>query len=674
MLAGIPMRTRSALLSVCACLFAVAPACGGSAPAPVAPALARSAAPPAPPPPPDVSAVAEPKGVVVYGRLSKPSASFSIVHAWTNLPIPEAEQVTELVANAPFGPLLDLDGPIDLAIALPGARMSQVVAAVAAPVKDPDMSRAVLAERYKLVPGDGGVTLIQKAGDSPSRDTTDDDDDKDGESDDERACELAPAYGAAPVRLVCGSDARALSVLGPWLARTAPRSSFPADLHLEVRLQPVRPLIDQQRRMLGPVLTSILGGSSGDPGAREALTSTAGDLADFVGDLDGVSVELTLGDSGATANTTLRLLGTSSAFSRMVAGHPERNGPAPAVFWQLPGDADFATFSRGVEDADVARMRDVWIKVMGAGLGDLGLKDADRKAVLDALAGIVASWPVAYASGLDDAARNKARTADKGRTPHGDPADPLEARRVAAEALLGWRLLALDQAPAKTVAALKQLAAVWSRPSVAAAWRAKDKDSAPPSFRSLPLPKGAALPAGSAHYVVEVALPLEPSPRAPHTRPKPAANVQKAGAAKPFVLHVVVAPDGASRTWVAIAGDETLAASKLAATLAQGEGKLSSRAELASFKAGPVGSGGFFTVRGVYELFALGLVLSGGAPAATPGLDAVAQTPGQGSLAIPFSMTTQAGGPPIAVQTTLQVPRGAIDDVVAALLKMGASF
>jgi hypothetical protein len=672
MLAGIPMRTRSALLTVCACLLAVAPACGGSAPAPVAPALARSAAPAPLPPPPDVSPVAEPKGIVVYGRLSKPSASFSILHAWTNLPVPEAERVTELVANAPFGPLLDLDRPIDLAIAVPGGRMNQVVAAVAAPVKDPEMSRALLSERYKLVPGDNGVTLIQKAGDSPPKDTTDDDDDKEGDSDDERACELAPAYGDAPVRLVCGSDARALSVLGPWLARTAPRSSFPADLHLELRLQPVRPAIDQQKRMLGPVLSGMLGGASGDAAAREALTSTAGELADFVGDLDGLSLDLTLGDSGATANTMLRLLGTSSAYSRMVTGHPERNGPAPAVFWQLPGDADFATFSRGIDDTDLSRMRDVWTKWIGAWLGELGLKDPDRKAVLDALAGVAGSWPVAYASGVDDASRNKVRTADKGRTPHGDPADPLEARRVAAEGLLGWRVLALDQAPAKTVAALKQLAAAWSRPSVAAAWRAKDKDAAIPTFRSAPLPKGATLPPGSAHYVVEIPLPVEPAPRAPHTRPKPAANLPKASAGKPLVLHVVVAPDGASRTWVAVAGDESLAASKLAATLGQGEGKLSSRAELASFKAGPVGSGGFFTVRGVSELFALGMVVAEGASAANSGLDAVAQTRGQGSMAIPFSMTTQPGGPPIAVQTTLQVPRGAIDDVVAALLKSGA--
>jgi hypothetical protein len=626
------------------------------------------------PPPPDVSAVAEPKGIVVYGRLSRPSASFATVHAWSNLPMPEAAQVTELVANAPFGPLVDLDRPIDLAIALPSARMNQVVAAVAAPVKDAETSRATLSEHYKLVPGDNGMTLIQKAGDPPSKDTTDDDDDdKAGDSDDERACGLAPAYGDAPVRLVCGTDARSLAVLGPWLARTAPRTSFPADLHLELRLQPVRPLIDQQRRMLGPLLSGLLGGASGDAGAREALMSAAGDFADFVGDMDGLSVDLTLADPGATANTTLRLAGTSSAIGRIVAGHPERNGPAPALFWQLPGDADFAAFSRGVDDAELARMRDVWLKLIGAGLGEVGVKEADRKAVVDAMAGLVSSWPVAYASGMDDAARTKAWAAEKAREAHADSADAIEATRVAIEALLGWRVMAMDQAPAKTVAALKQLAVAWSRPGIAVAWRAKDKDAAMPSFRSMPLPKGAALPSGSAHYVVEVALPAEPAPRSPHTRPKPAANVRKTGAAKPLEVHLVIAPDGPSRTWVAVAGDENLAASKLAATLGQGEGKLSSRAELASFKAGPVGSGGFFTVRGLYELVFLGVLLAGeqlesGDAAA---LDSVAQTPGQGSLAIPFSMTTQSGGPPIAVQATLQVPRGAIDDVVALLLKNG---
>jgi len=45
--------------------------------------------------------------------------------------------------------------------------------------------------------------------------------------------------------------------------------------------------------------------------------------------------------------------------------------------------------------------------------------------------------------------------------------------------------------------------------------------------------------------------------------------------------------------------------------------------------------------------------------------------PGQGMVAIPFSLTAQPGSPP-ASQVTLQVPRGAIEDVVTALLRHGA--
>jgi hypothetical protein len=353
----------------------------------------------------------------------------------------------------------------------------------------------------------------------------------------------------------------------------------------------------------------------------------------------------------------------------MAVGHPERNGPAPDVFWQLPGDADFAAFSRGLDDADVARMKDLFLKAIGAELGELGAKEADRKAVVDALNGLATSWPVAYASGLDDAALAKIRAAGKAAAPQTPPADPLEAKRLAAEALLGWRVFAIDQPSAKTIAGLKAVAAAWSRPGLAAAWRAKDKDSAPPAFRSVALPKGAALPQGAAHYVVEVALPAEHVSRRFQSRPKP--PQKGTGPAKPLVLHVLVAGD-ASRTWMAVAGDEGLAASKLAATLAQGEKKLSSRTELSSFKTGPLGSGGFLTVRGVYELLSLGMVLSEGVPGRLGVLDDIAQTPGQGALAVPFTTTTQPGGPPTAIQATLQVPRGAIDDIVAALLKGGA--
>ena len=93
-------------------------ACGGSPPAPQAPALASRSAPAATPPPPDLSPVPEPASLVASARLAKPSASLATVHAWSKLPMPEAEQVTELVANQQLGPVVDLDKPIDVAIAV----------------------------------------------------------------------------------------------------------------------------------------------------------------------------------------------------------------------------------------------------------------------------------------------------------------------------------------------------------------------------------------------------------------------------------------------------------------------------------------------------------------------------------------------------------------------------
>jgi hypothetical protein len=54
------------------------------------------------------------------------------------------------------------------------------------------------------------------------------------------------------------------------------------------------------------------------------------------------------------------------------------------------------------------------------------------------------------------------------------------------------------------------------------------------------------------------------------------------------------------------------------------------------------------------------------------GLEEAMQMPGQGVVPIPFSLNPQTGGPPAGAQATLQVPRGAIEDIVTALLRHGA--
>ena len=62
----------------------------------------------------DLGPVALPANLIVFGRITKPSASLSIAHAWSKLPTPQSEQLSELVVGEPVGPLIDVDQPVDL--------------------------------------------------------------------------------------------------------------------------------------------------------------------------------------------------------------------------------------------------------------------------------------------------------------------------------------------------------------------------------------------------------------------------------------------------------------------------------------------------------------------------------------------------------------------------------
>jgi hypothetical protein len=648
--------------------------CGPAAPPPAAPVVASAPPPPPAPPPPDLSAVPDPKTLVVTGRMGKLATSLAMVHGWSKLPMPQSEQVTELITSEAVGALVDLDQPIDFAVAVSGTGMRvRTSAAISAGVKDPEQARTSLAERFKLVPGDNGTTLIKGLG-RPSHkagSTSDDDEDTDGKPDPEpggdedgnRVCELAASFGDAPVRLVCAGSSSALAELGPWLTRTATRAPATADLHVEVRLDPLRSTINEGKRLVGVILGGVLGGAVRGKAARDLVGAVGADLADFASDMDGASLDVTMGDPGAQMTTTLKLSGTSSAIGRLAIGHPERSGSPPAAFWQLPGDADLAFFERGIDDAPIARARDLLLDGLGAGLVDDGVKPADVKAVTAAVGKLVTGAPVSYASGLDVPAVRKALSAEKAIGPDGDPAARADARHATAEQLLGWRVLEVDQPPAIASGALKDLAAAVSRPSLVAAVRAHDKEITPLSLRSAPMPKGATLPAGSLHWVVE--LPLVQRAAPPKTDKKPPPTP------KPLVTHLLFVPDG-PRTWVGLGGDDVGVASRLAASLATGGDKLSGRADLAPFKDVKVGAGGFLTGRAVPEL-ALQLRIAGGGSTGgvSEALDDVDQMPQKGMSAMLFSSTAQPGGPPSTTISTLTIPRGTIEDLVTTILRHG---
>jgi len=661
---GASRATLHCLALAGACVVA---SCGGGAfaPAPAVPVQAVASAPL--PPPPDLRPAPDPSGLVVSGRLGRLAGLLATVHGWSSLPMPQSEQVTELLIGQAAGPLVDLDQPIDFAVASTGEGTHvRPLAAVSAGVKDVDAAKAALSQHYKLAPAENGALLIQGPGGAGQEDA-----DGDGDEGDHRACELAPAYGAASTRLVCGLDAKALSELGPWLTRTATRATSASDLHVDVRVQPVKPAVSGLKRMFSVVAGGVLDVPAGMRGARDAAMSVGSDLVDFVLDVDTLSLDVQLSDAGVGMTTTTRFSASSSAFTRMVTAHADGGSPTPAAFWQLPGDTDSAAYYRGMDANDLVRVRDLALKLLDAKLADDGVKDADRKLLADALAKLPSVAPAVYASGVDLDAVKRARgvVAALGSAP--EASQEAEAKRGLAEALLGWHLVELDEPSSRLAGALKEISAVWSRPGLVGTYRAKDKTGSAPAIRAAPVPRGASLPKDTQHYVIDLPLAYGAPPAAQNPRaPKPgAAKAGAKGRPKPLFVHALLTGDG-PRTWLAIGGDEALLAAKLGGAMVGGPAN--ARPDLAFFKDARTGAAGFFTLRaGAVMTQQLAVLFSALGMGADDSLEDVAHVPHKGETPIVYSLTAQAGGPPTSVVATLQLPREAIEDVVVGVLRHG---
>jgi len=142
------------------------------------------------------------------------------------------------------------------------------------------------------------------------------------------------------------------------------------------------------------------------------------------------------------------------------------------------------------------------------------------------------------------------------------------------------------------------------------------------------------------------------------------------GPPKPLLVHIFLLPDG-QRTWLAVGGDETVVASRLVMTLGSTGDKLATHPELAPLKEGAVGTGGFFTARGLPEAGQLALFTEGATWGGKEAFDEAGQMPHGGLTPILFSSTAQAGGPPMLTLSRMSIPKDAIEDVVATILKHG---
>ncbi|MEO8875040.1 MAG: hypothetical protein ABI461_05590 [Polyangiaceae bacterium] len=662
-------------------------ACGGAPP----PEAAAPAAPakPAPAVAADISAVPEPAELVVTARLNKPSQAEKVVGGWTSLPMPGADDIANLVTDLDVGSIIDLDAPIDVAVAVEGhGKRIKPAFAVALGVKAGTAPGAL--PHVKSTPLGGGIFKLEGRSKVKSSD-----DGADSEDDDSTAniCEVIPAYGPSASRLVCGSSESAINALGPYLARTAPRVSYPADLHIEGRLDPVRETISQARQIIPMIIGGIFSDSKAGPAVNDLVTAALGDFVDAALDLDRIKIDSMLNDAAATATVTTSFRDTKSLIAQLAVAHPERADVAPAPFWHLPADSKGAFFGRGIDAKDLEHPRELLTEAMSKALDAKGIAPADRAAIADVFTQYFAllSTPTVFANGFDTTA---AAAVDTKKDPKKDDKKPAKGdreERKEAEARGAWAIAGIDAPIAKVANVGKSIATTLHRPGVAKLVKEAMPDGIPsPVIVTAAVPAKLGLPKDTVHLTVTVVAAAEDQPQSlteaatkaqrnatttDGGKGKPAkaavAAKPKLKLGKPYVLHWYFVPD-AGRTWVGYGADEAIVAAhlKLALSTSTDPGTLQSRAGLDDLKTAKMGSGGFFTLRGILAPSPLEPIFHTHDRDMERMLSRLQGAPQKGETPMPIELrsTPPAGQGAGALEITFKIPRESVRDVVAAAI------
>lgn len=647
-------------------------ACGGGAPppAPTAPAPRAPVAVAPPPPAPDLSAVPEPEGLVVVGRVQRPQAILDAVGTWTRLPLPPGSELVGSMIDEGLGTVVDLSQPVDGAALVKGAgRSPSLLAAVSIPVRSLEEAKARLGETHRIESGPNGQFFVHgvgrpgaskpaKAPKRPGRARGRERDDIDEEEDDDgEGCVLAPAPGST-ARLVCG-ERDALDALVPYLTRTAVRQAYTSDVHVELRPAPVKQPLLQLRAGIPLLARSVLGSSS--PAMSELIDASVGELVDFIGDTRRLVVDAQIKDAGVDATMRVEYATTTSLVARIATARPDRSDAPPASFWHLPGDTDLALFGRGAEPKLFDRPRELLANVALEVTESAGMPQAERSELRGLLVDRTLplfTGPLVYGKGFDLAAVEKALDACKDLDGD-DIAARDEAKRVLVEQVVGWHLVQVGEPITKVGPILKDWAQLWNRPAFAKWAKQQTSSKMVAQVRTAPMPAGVTLPKDAVHLQVTI-----PRPDLEDWRVPPAAKKNakpKTIKRKPVVFHVIAVPD-AGTTWLGFGLDGKLVARKAAAALSSAPdrdtlGKAAGYDELRSTKVSGAAS---VTLQGLLVVTAID------GPSRSPFRRPRALT-NKGVTPIVLTSSAEppsADAPAGSAVSTFRLPRGAIEDIV----------
>jgi len=409
-------------------------------------------------------------------------------------------------------------------------------------------------------------------------------------------CLIAASAGASPVRLVCGPRERDVLTLAPYLTRTLPAApAASTDAHVELRLMPAEArygsVLRQQIQGL-PVLAQAEG-SIGEPKFDKAIVDAASGVADeivaLVADADKLSLDVAVDQvSCLRATAALSMRGKTSWIAGMMGDRPDRAGPPPAIFWRAPKDSSSVLYGRGTDPKKFLPIMRTARLLLEGGLAKFGIgADADHRALSELLEISVGPYVTTVsASGQHDGSAAPAK-----------PLTPQAEMDAFLGGYTGWTLMGLDEGPAAMSKQLKRVADVYQRKGFQEPLKkmlGKDGAAMLPIVKVSPGP--AALGAGSLDLVIKV-----------DKLPAAKLGVVKTAKDKDVVsaeMHVLLMPDGKSRTWIAVGvGKPDHLVKRLLAvkTGAPDEGTIASRKDLEPLRRGDQMSAGFISLKMVTQ-------------------------------------------------------------------------
>ncbi|HQY61069.1 MAG: hypothetical protein IPQ09_09985 [Myxococcales bacterium] len=616
-------------------------ACGGPPP-PVAPIAAPEKPKPveiAVAPAPDVSPVAEPKGLVAFGRVAHAEQSANAIVGWTGMPLPGAKEALGAVLGEELAGVVDIDKPFDFAVRVAGNKRAPTPQfVVSIPLTSLDEAKAKLS-KFTLTPMPNGVIKVDGLAPPPK-----------DETDEPRVCVMGATPGSAPARLVCG-DQGAVESMAPYAMRTLSIAPSQSDVHIEMQFGAVRESLESVRRLLPALAGGMLEGKKDvGPATRDIIEAAVGDLADFAVDSDRVTLDIDAKPEGAKARLRYSFRTQQATLTKMLVAGVKEVGPPPPALVGLPADVDMAAWTRPGDPTLYDRPRKLFAAFLDETLAS-DVPAADRKAIVALLADRtlpIFQGGMVFGRGYDLDAL-KAAAVEK------DGANATDKQRAEQKAALatqavGYTLMRLERPAAQVALVIKDWATLGLK--VMRTKSAKDKSKPPlPTLRAAAV--GAGLPAGTTH--LELAIP-----RPPRRDDKGKVTF----APKPVIAHIFIAPSDASApgtSWVAVGLDPKLVAARMIAARTPTGPTLGTRPESKELLATASRSGFLVTPR----LAALVKVIDRGgrgAPGSSADMFATAF-----AASAPEAPTPQALGG--AFVTTIFVPKQAIGATVSGLMR-----